>query len=233
MSKTTLPRIDGGAIALPFDRAAKHDELAQLRKQGADIFELRLDLAGNPTQAQAAMLSASFAGHPLIATCRHPDEGGQGDADVARLSRLAACVEHASALDIELAAASILPEAKILATKHGCELIVSFHDLNATPELARLENIMDDAFAAGATVAKIVTTVTTEADLANLQELLALARSTNRPLAIMGMGETDLALRSRLELARAGSLFVFARAGLETTPGQPELAWLASQLRGN
>lgn len=215
---------------MPFDRAARPGEAASLAKGGADIFELRLDLAQANGPEVAEKMAASFAGAPLISTCRCASEGGKGGEDMERLMLIAATVRHAHAIDVELSAASILPEAAMLAESNGCELIVSFHGLSGTPGIGELEEKAEQAVVAGASIIKVATRCDDEGDVDTLAKLLEGQKAKGHDIAVMGMGDTEVAKQSRVRLARQGSLFVFASAGLESAPGQPRLKWLADQL---
>ncbi len=228
--RRSLPRREGGAIAVPFDRAAKPGEIEGLEGDGADIFELRLDMAGSPSPEDAERMAASFGGRPLICTCRSAAEGGRGGADHERLMALAATVRHAHALDVELSSPSILPQAALLAAENGCELVVSLHFLDGTPELGDLEELAEQAAAAGADLIKVATTVSADGDVDTLAELLKRERDRGREIAVMGMGDGEAAAESRVRLAKLGSAFVFARAEIESAPGQPGLKWLAERL---
>lgn len=234
MSAVGLPRREDCAIVVAFDRAANPDELAPLRERGTDYFELRLDLTDSQSPAQDAINAASFAGHPLIVTCRRADEGGVEATDSERMLRIAACLEHASAIDIEHASESILPQARMLADGNDCELIISSHLLQETPSLDWLIKRVEQSFVAGADICKLVTLVRSTADVALLTELVEQERSTKqRPLAVMSMGDAELAGPGRVSLGRAGSLFVFGQAPAATAAGQPKLDWLAQQLRND
>ena len=230
MTPRRLPRRKGGAIAIPFAKAANKNETAQLLGQGADMFELRLDLAGIETPEEAERMAASFGAGPLICTCRSSEEGGTDKEDYERLMMLAATVGHAHAIDMELSSATILPQAALLAENNGCELVVSHHDLSATPGMARLDEIADWAIDAGADIIKIATTCHSDEDIGRLADFLERRVALGQDLAVMGMGDNEFAKQSRVKMAGLGSVYVFASAGFESAPGQPGLEWLAGQL---
>ncbi len=100
-----------------------------------------------------------------------------------------------------------------------------------TPPLAALLQVADAAAAKGA-ACKVATVTKDAGDVAILAALLESQLRAGRRLAVMGMGENETARRSRVELGRAGSYFVYAKHGAhESAPGQPGLDWLAAQLR--
>ena len=226
-----LPRIKGGAIAVPFTRAARKDELAELRAKGADIFELRLDLADSATPDSAQKMAASFAGHPLIVTCRCKKEGGKGGDDIERLLLLASTLEHATAIDVELSSASILQQASELARTNRCELIVSCHKYKNMPSIDFLDEVVEQAMVAEADIVKIVTVVSSQNDIDKLVGFLERHLDDKRSMAVMGMGEDVFSANSRVQLAKHGSIFVFGSSEAKTAPGIPSLEWLTQNMR--
>lgn len=226
-----LPRIAGGAIAVAFNRAITPAELADLQGSGADIFELRLDLLDKDIAIEEVeQISASFADAPLIITCRAANEGGCELNDEERLLRYASAINYATAVDIELASTALLDKLRPMLQDRDIELILSYHNLTTTPARALLADIVADCFANEADICKIATTVNNEADIEILLDLLA---QEQQPLAVMGMGELELAGTSRVKLAQAGSLFVFAQGPHATATGQPALCWLQNKIRSN
>lgn len=227
-----LPAAASCLIALPCSAALPAAELAELAARGAGLFELRLDLSAIATAAEAAAAAQSFAGHRLIATCRAEREGGRPRPDAERLALLRACAPHADAIDIELSSAGIFAEAAALCGPGGPSLIVSHHDVAGTPPLAELLRVADEAAAKGAAAIKVATTTSRQREVEVLAELLAVQLRRGRRLAVMGMGDGEVARQSRVALGRAGSYFVYAKHGPhESAPGQPGLDWLAAQLR--
>ena len=219
-----------GNIAVPFTESPAAGELATLTEQGADIFELRLDLIASATPQQAGKIASAFAGFPLIATARSIAEGGRNCAGQERVGLLAAAAEHAWAIDIELASRDLHEAVAKLAAEHNCDLIVSSHHFDATPDPEKLTRLAQNAFAIGADVFKIACQVASQADVNNLADLIAAGGKDSQRIAAMGMGDSELARQSRVQLAKAGSLFVFASARNATAAGQPSLQWLARQL---
>ena len=233
MRLPALHRANGaGNIAVPFIRRPAAGELEDIAGQGADIFELRLDLLEESARRQAREIAGSFAGFPLIATARSSAEGGGGGDDRQRESLLAAAAACAWALDIELASSGLHAAVGEIAARHECDLIVSAHRLDATPDAGELARLADAAFALGADVFKIACLVKDEEDVRRLADLVAAGRQDGRKIAAMGMGDSDLACKSRARLGRAGSFFVFARSKDATAAGQPSVQWLARRLAG-
>ncbi len=178
---------------------------------GLDFAELRLDaLAVEPAQ-----LAALFAGHPrLVATCR-PGRGRTAE-QRAELLRAAAAA-GAAYLDVDLDDPPALRMAAAVAARRcGCELIVSHHDFQATPDAARLRQLRQACFAAGAGLAKIACTPAGPRDNARLLGLLDSAR----PTVVVGMGPAGRPTRLLAPLLGAPFTYASLRPESPAAPGQ-------------
>jgi 3-dehydroquinate dehydratase-1 len=195
-------------------RAAVRDSLLR----GIDLLEVRLDalpLTGLPVRWPL----------PLIATARHPAEGGAGNLSQSRRQALLeSALPWASALDIELRSAHSL--APVIAHTHqqGRTLILSHHDFKATPTLPMLKKLASQAAAHGADLFKVATLLRDRHDLQRLIDL-QLSR-TEIPVIAMGMG--DAGRFSRIVLAGFGTPLCYGWLGSPQVPGQ----WPAQKLRG-
>lgn len=195
-------------------RAAARDSLLR----GIDLLEVRLDalpLTGLPVRWPL----------PVIATARHPGEGGAGNlSQSSRQALLESALPWASALDIELRSAHSL--APVIAHTHqqGRTLILSHHDFKATPTLPMLKKLASQAAAHGADLFKVATLLRDRHDLQRLIDL-QLSR-TEIPVIAMGMG--DAGQFSRIVLAGFGTPLCYGWLGSPQVPGQ----WPAQKLRG-
>ncbi len=234
MTSRRLPRINNGcAIGVPLIGAQNNVELQAMLSAGADFFEIRLDLTSCTNPNDAKQLARSVTPYPFLATYRSKSEGGQGEDTKLGYVLLAATVSAACAIDIELSATELLAELSPVLREQNCELIASAHFLHQTPSLDKLQQCVAQGIEAKAGIVKIATKVNSTNDIDTLLKLLANHSDQNIPLAVMGMGELELASRSRIACARAGSVFTFAQHGLPTAPGQPQLSWLAAQLHAD
>jgi len=185
---------------------------------GIDLLEVRLDalpLGGLP----------SCWPRPVIATARHPAEGGAGNLSQSSRQRLLeTAIPWASALDIELRSARALAAVIAGAHQHGRTLILSHHDFKATPTLPVLKKLALKAAAHGADFFKVATLMRDRYDLQRLVEL-QLSR-TEIPIIAMGMG--DAGRFSRIVLAGFGTPLCYGWLGSPQVPGQ----WPALKLRG-
>ena len=190
-----------------------------------DLFELRLDrLAGMADWVEKVLPKLR---RPLIITARDPREGG---ANKLRLQQrrhlLARFLNHADYVDLELRVASALLPSFGSAANKSVRRIISFHDFKSTPKSKVLLAKARGAKALRADIFKVATRTDTPMELGRLLEFIMTSR-LNLALAVMGIGK--LGAISRVLLARAGSVLIYAsmRAGSDVE-GQLSL----EQLRG-
>ena len=200
------PRIVG-VIASPADL---HRALRVRRPP--DLFELRLDRLVRMDD-QLKSLLPKLPG-PLIITARHPREGGAGRLSLSqRRKLLARFLGHADYLDVELRSASVLRSLLALAKKKKVRRIISFHNFKSTPNARILAAKAREAKSHGADIFKIATRTDTPMELGRLLDFLTENR-VDVPLAVMGIGR--LGAISRVLLARAGSVLIYASVGAVT-----------------
>ena len=111
------------------------------------------------------------------------------------------------------------PVFEVLAAKAGKGLVISFHDLAATPD--DLDGLYSEMSARGADIVKIVVTPRSVADVGRLLDFATrtVARG-GTPLVALAMG--PLGTPTRLLAGRYGAPFTFASVapGVESAPGQ-------------
>ena len=184
---------------------------------GVDVLEARLDhLLGSRLPATWPL--------PVIATARHPSEGGSGDLPLpVRRRLLEEALEWADALDVELRSARSLAPVIAAAHQRGATVILSHHDFRTTPGLASLRSLAGQAADQGADLFKVAVTLGTPSDLSRLIEFQRSASPI--PVATMGMGPAGRF--SRLVLAGFGAPLCYGWLGKPQVPGQ----WPALGLR--
>lgn len=161
---------------------------------------------------------------PVIATARHPREGGVGGHSPATRRRmLTEAVPWASAIDVELRSAQQLAPVIAIAHQHGRTVILSHHDFSSTPSLNILRRLASRAAAAGADLFKVAAFLNTPADLIRLAEFQA--GKSPVPVVVMGMGPAGRF--SRIVLAGMGAPLCYGWLGKPQVPGQ----WPAVGLR--
>src|SRR5262249_24786854 len=187
-------------------------ERAVRMRRPPDLFELRLDrLVGIADQAERAVPKLRT---PLIITARDPHDGGANKLRLRqRRDLLARFLNHADYIDVELRLASALLPSFDLARNKRVRRIISFHDFKSTPSVRILTAKAREARSHGADIFKLATRTDTPIQLRRLLEFMTRSR-LNFGLTIMGIGR--LGAISRVLLARAGSVLIYASVGAVT-----------------
>jgi 3-dehydroquinate dehydratase-1 len=175
-------------------------------RRAPDLFELRLDrLADIADWVQEVLPKLR---RPLIITARDPREGGANKLRLRqRRGLLARFLNHADYIDVELGLAPALRPLLDLAEKRRVRRIISFHDFKSTPSVRMLAAKAREARTHGADVFKVATRTDTPIQLRRLLEFTTSNR-LDFGLAVMGIGK--LGAISRVLLARAGSVLIYA-----------------------
>jgi 3-dehydroquinate dehydratase-1 len=172
--------------------------------------EIRIDLTEFSNEEIRKIFSM---GKKLIATCR---PGKIRDEE--RMEILKVAIEAgATYVDIEYEAPQHHKNDLIeYAHRHQCDVIISYHNYDRTPELDELEKIVHDCYMQGADLAKVATHVNVNRDNS---KILSLYKAPGRLVAI-GMG--DLGRISRIVAPFLGAEFTYASLndGAATAPGQ-------------
>jgi len=187
-------------------------ERAVRMRRPPDLFELRLDrLAGMADEVEKVLPRLRT---PLIITARDPREGGANRLRLRqRRDLLARFLSHADYIDVELRSARTLRAFLAIAKAKNVRRIISFHDFKSTPSARLLVAKAHDAKALGADIFKVATRADTPTELGRLLEFITKNR-VNVRLAVMGIGR--LGDISRVLLARAGSVLIYASLGPAT-----------------
>jgi len=185
---------------------------AEAKNPGLDAVEVRVDaLPHPPSLQQVADLSI-----PAIITVRRLDEGGaKAMSEQERLACYLALLPSAAAVDLEMRSTGSFRDLVEAVRREGKLLILSFHDFEATPPLAKLRSVCAKARRVGADIVKIAAKTETPAEVSRL---LALLEGSSDPLAVMGMGALGRA--SRLLFAKAGSALNYGWLDKPQVPGQ-------------
>jgi 3-dehydroquinate dehydratase-1 len=187
------------------------DRALRMRKP-PDLLELRLDrLAGMADQVENLLPKLRT---PLIITARHPHEGGARKLRLRhRRDLLARFLNRADYVDVELRSALALRSLLTVAEKKNIRRIISFHNFKSTPSVRILAAKAREARSHGANIFKVATRTDTPMELGRLLEFMTRSR-LDLALAVMGIGK--LGSISRVLLARAGSVLVYASVGAAT-----------------
>jgi len=215
-------------VAVPLTDATSQASLANARRLGVDIVEIRVDLFASFDIPYILAQAARFNSFPTIATVRSKKEGGSWSrSEEERLEIFKALIPETDAIDIELSSPAILKKLVADARKAEKKVILSHHDFRATPSSLELDRIFKEAKAAGADIVKIAAAVSGAEDI---QRLAAFTIEHARDQIItIGMGSEGSV--SRLLFPGLGSLITFASLDRETASGQLDFETTSSLLR--
>ena len=179
----------------------------------ADLFEVRGDLI--PDLDLLEILRART--RPLVFACRPVGEGGRWDDGESRrrLLLLEAVKRGYDYVDVEYRSDLL----DVAMEKAGNGLIVSYHDMEGTPE--DLEGLYARMCDRGADVVKIAVTPRSIADVGRVLQLAArVAVSRGKPLVAIALGPLGVITRVVGGRYRAPFTYAAAASGAETASGQ-------------
>lgn len=200
------------------------DQVRNETKPAVDFLEIRLDLL------PLALPRRELTGLPLplLLTPRSASEGGSRPwSDAARLEHLTRFLPVTALVDWEWEAFAAARDLPARLHDQGIGLVASLHDFSGTPPLSELLRARDHAFAAGADIFKVASTLHRVRDLNTL--LSFQERSTALPVASMGMG--PLGRASRLLCAALGSVLNYGWLDRPQVPGQFPARLLRARIR--
>jgi len=178
-----------------------------------DLFEVRIDLIGDGWQELVKQFKK-----PWIACNRIADEGGgwQGN-EARRIEKLLEAIElGADVVDVELRTRNLDKIVQLVKRRTKC--LLSFHDLQKTPPLDEMKEMVQRQLKAGADVCKVITTARRFED--NLTILHLISEFPDVRLVSFAMG--SLGGMSRVLCPLVGGDFTYAsiEKGKESAPGQ-------------
>ncbi len=178
-----------------------------------DLLEARIDLIGDGWQELVKQLSK-----PWIACNRIAAEGGQWQGHEARrIEQLLQAIDlGAEIVDIELRTTNLEKIIQLIRKRTKC--LLSSHDLEKTPPIDSMKEIVRKQLKAGADICKIVTTAQKLED--NLTVLELFSEFPEVKLISFAMG--PLGLTSRVLCPLVGGEFTYASIapGKESAQGQ-------------
>ncbi|MBK9676915.1 MAG: type I 3-dehydroquinate dehydratase [Betaproteobacteria bacterium] len=225
------PLICSSLVGRSAERIA--NEARSTLAKGADVLEWRVDFFDGIGDTEAVLatargLRAAIGDTPLIFTRRGTREAGQpialGEDAVLRLYDAVAAAGVIDFLEYEMdSAPARVRQARNIASAHGVQLILSYHDFDATPGLDELVERFEQAELQMADVAKIAVMPRVRDDVLNL--LIATARADARlgiPVISMSMGAQGVVTRMMGDAF--GSAMTFAVGETRSAPGQLPIA---------
>lgn len=194
--------------------------IAEAKRNGADLLELRIDCFKKRDAAslQKIVKHIKSEGLPLLATIRSKAEGGKsGISEKERLRLFQNIMPLVDAVDIELGSKKILKH--VIKTAHGLnkKAIVSYHNFKNTPEQKRLETIVKNCKRAGGDIVKIAAFALKKKDVIRLAALTL----SHKNIIVVAMGRLGIA--SRIFFPAIGSLLTYCSVTKSSAPGQLSL----------
>ena len=185
-----------------------------------DLFEVRIDLVGDGWPELVKQFSK-----PWVACNRSADEGGQWRGNEARrVEKLLQAIElGADIVDIELRTRNLGKIVRLIKRRTRC--LLSSHNLERTPPLNEMKEIVQRLLKSGADMGKIITTARGFED--NLTVLQLISEFPSTKLISFAMG--PLGSISRILCPLVGGDFTYAsiEQGSESAPGQITVQKLA------
>ncbi|HUV75330.1 MAG TPA: type I 3-dehydroquinate dehydratase [Dehalococcoidales bacterium] len=178
-----------------------------------ELLEVRIDLIGDGWRELVRQLEK-----PWIACNRSAGEGGsrQGS-ELKRIEELLSAIElGASIVDIELASGSLKEIVPLIKKKAKC--LISLHDLEATPPLGRMREIVKREIEANADICKLVTTARKFED--NLAVLQLISDFPGARVVSFAMGSSGIASRFLCPLVGGDFTYASIETGKESASGQ-------------
>lgn len=171
-------------------------DVARRATEHADWIEIRLD---GPSGLPWDLRSFFSFSKPSIATVRHSLDGGRSELDDTGRAELLRRALRAGARGIDVEAwsdeaASLVKEAHAV----GAMAIVSRHVLDSTPSEEQLVEMLREARALGADVAKIATKINAPLDAVALVRAAQRAQTEGIPFALMAINDPFLRLLAPL-----------------------------------
>ena len=178
-----------------------------------DLFEVRIDFIGDDWQGLVKQLEK-----PWIACNRSSTEGGRWcSSEARRIEGLLQAIElGADTVDIELSTENLVNIVKLIKKRAKC--LISSHNLEKTPPLDELKEIVRRQLKAGADICKIVTTAQRFED--NLTILQLISKFPGIRLIAFAMGALSAISRILCPLAGADFTYAAIEKGKESAQGQ-------------
>lgn len=197
-----------------------------LENKPVDILEWRMDSFGSLESEKLCKAYKTLKGKtkkPILCTLRTSREGGKADISRVEYKKLlTSFLKEAKpdAIDIELGRGDV-EKLIALAKEQSVPVITSFHDFKKTASESVLWYKLKSMEDVGADVLKIAVMPKKENDVLKLFAVLLRAKTLNRPVIAIAMGE--LGKLSRITGSVFGSCATFAGFGKVSAPGQLDL----------
>ena len=180
------------------------------RLKGEQLAEIRLEELNPDLEELEILFSQPLK---LIATCRPGKLTEKERLDILNN----AIISGATYVDIEYDVSTKFRKKIIsIANKYNCELIISYHNYQLTPEANELEKLINLSFSSGADICKIACRINDQSDIGRIFSLY----DSDKRIIALGMGDKGKLTRIIAPLLGAEFTYVSSEPGKETAPGQ-------------
>ncbi len=240
-------------ICIPITAKTNKEALQKIQRSCllADFIELRMDLIADGNLDELIVAIRNTAGSvKIIVTCRKKDEalaakelpdGSQTiNKEIGKMDLLKKAISmKADFVDIELTeGTAAIGELRDYCEKRGrvTGIIVSYHDIEKTPSLARLKEIFNNCLESGATIVKIVTFAESAEDNLRVLSMIPYAQKHSQKIIAMCMGPQGRISRIIAPFLGAYLSFAALDSGAQSAPGQltvRQMRQINNQIQGN
>jgi len=225
-------------ICIPITAKTNKEALREIKRccAFADFIELRMDLIADGNLSDLIVAIRSTAGSvKIIVTCRKKEEALSADdlpqakhiaeySKTEKMDLLKKAIDlQADFVDIELTEGKVaIGRLRDYCAKAGgvTGLIISYHDIEKTPSVAKLQEIFHKCLENGAAIIKIVTFAKSAEDNLKVLGMIPYAQKHSQKIIAMCMG--DEGRISRVVAPFLGAYLGFATldSGGQSAPGQ-------------
>ncbi|NLD92278.1 MAG: type I 3-dehydroquinate dehydratase [Fibrobacter sp.] len=196
-------------VVAVIDELFSIEKILDVKQDGADIFEMRIDCYKAPLDTIVAYLEKvkNEAAVPMIGTVRENDWTSKD-----RIPIFRAIMPFVDSIDLELGT-PISNEVRDFA--HGKTIIVSEHDYNKTPSNDCLNDMVKRSLDQGADIVKLAVMANSRDDV---RRLFTFTQECTIPVVTIAMGSHGTI--SRVIAPLFGSLFTYGFIEKPVAPGQ-------------
>ncbi|MHA2056433.1 MAG: type I 3-dehydroquinate dehydratase [Candidatus Thorarchaeota archaeon] len=196
----------------------------------SDLVEHRMDFMHRITGLREIYSATDI---PIIATCRSREMGGNFvDGESQRIDHLLEAINSgASIVDIEVETEKdYMKQIRNKALQNDCQLIISKHFKQVTPEYRNLLDLIDKMIESGADILKVVVTPESIRDCGRILQLYSL-ENLETPLIAFAMGNIGRFTRVSALFLGAPFMYVSQDSGEKAAPGQISMSEMRAILR--
>ena len=219
--------LGNGTLALIMPIAAKNkEEMLELADEflpyNPDLLEWRIDFMENITDVPYILdalhdLRKKIADTPIMATIRHPEENGVQLIEDALKKRILLCLIESREVDmVDIEARypeEYIKDIKKCCLTHHVALMVSYHDLEKTPDEETVFSILQKEVSLGADVCKVSFFANSYGDNGRLGLIIQKAKESDIEVPVISISAGPKGTLSRICGEKFGSDGTFVSTG--------------------